>query len=181
MDTVNEVHVLTNVRLSQTQKFILAKLALPETTPHAVYSQITTNRDVVVDRNTLVELGLIYVDDDAEEAELTDEGMAALKSENLADETGSLTPEGEKYAYAGDMEELQKIAAQNAPARGTSAPQSTSNEPTSEPGPMGVSAQDTRTTVDVHAANAFGESWSMIQQIQEELKQKAFLSKQKKS
>jgi hypothetical protein len=177
MDTINEVKILTNVRLSETQKFILAKLVLPESTPHSVYSQITTNKNIVVDRDTLAELGLLYVDDDAEEAEITDEGKEALENANLIDPTGVLTPEGEKYAYAANMEELYKATEQEPQGSASEQTPESPSEPSPEPSPMGISPEDQRVSLDSTAKNAFAESWSMIAEAQEELNQREFLKK----
>jgi len=163
MENISEVQVLTNVRLSHAQKYVLAKLMLPNQTPLIAYTNVSTGKNVVANRDVLVKLGMVIVG--ANEAEITEQGKAALQNENLVDDMGNLTPQGEQYAYAKDLAAVEQIAAQEKPPEMPS-PEA---EPAQEPKPMGIAPEDTR------SAEISFESWSMISSIQEELMQKEFL------
>ena len=172
MEKLNEKQVLTNVRLSHAQKYILAKLLLPNQTPLTAYGHVSTGKNVVANRDVLVKLGMVLVGEN--EAEITDKGIDAMKNANLADETGALTPEGEKYGYAKSLKDIEKIAADAQPPE-TPAPELGAEEPMERP-PMGnASQEDKRSSSQVDFDMAMGESWSMITEMQESINEEEFL------
>jgi len=164
MNIITEVQILTNIQLSQAQKLILSKLMLPEKTPLTSYEQVTTGENMVANLDTLVQLGMVIVGNNA--AEITQKGIDAAKNENLVDEMGTLTQDGEKYAYAKDIEDIKDIEPQ-----GTD-PVMTDNPEVEEPKPMGNTAKDS-------IASMGFESWSMITTAQNELSEQKFIDSQK--
>lgn len=92
---MNEVRVLTNVRLSETQKIILARVVSADN-PHVGYESINEGRNLVASSKELAQLGLLQINQG--EANITDKGNEVLINEGLIDETGELTEEGQKYA-----------------------------------------------------------------------------------
>lgn len=164
MDKINEVQVLTNIRLSHAQKFVLGKLSLPNVTPLTAYSSVSNDKNIVANRDVLVKLGMVKLGDN--EAEITEKGIAAMQNEGLTDETGNLTDLGEQYAYAKDLEAVEQIAAQEKSPE-VPAPE---QEIPPETKPMGISSQNVQDSTKVSF-----ESWTMVSDIQNELSEKEFL------
>lgn len=176
-NNLNEVRTLNNVLLSEAQKFILTKLLLPEATPLTSYSSISAGKNIVANRDILVKLGMLTLGDN--EAEITDTGIAALKNEGLVDDSGELSDLGQRYAYAEDLEAVEKISAEQKAPDQTPAPANQQGEPPA-PGsdgtpPMGIANQS-----DAEAKPSF-EAWSMVTDFQQELAKKSFLEKHTKS
>jgi len=165
MDKINEVQILTNIRLSHAQKFVLAKLSLPESTPLTAYSSISNDKNVVANRDVLVKLGMVQVGEN--EAAITEKGKDAMRNEGLTNDTGNLTDLGEQYAYAENLEAIEEIAAK------TKAPElpATDHDMETPANPMGISSQE-----DTNMAT---ESWAMISDIQQDLSEKKFLKNHK--
>jgi predicted transcriptional regulator len=173
MDTLNETQILTNVGLQDTDKFILAKLSQNQPS-HLEYLQTLGSRKLIVHREQLAKVGLITLDDNQQVADITDKGREALKAEGILDDTGNLTPEGEKYANANNLEDLAKVISKEksaTPPAPNTEPRVTANQPTSVAAPEQETGQ---------ADLGLPEAWSMISLIQEELNQKEFLKKHKK-
>jgi len=175
---LNEVRILNNVLLSEAQKFILTKLLLPDATPVTNYSSISAGKNLVANRDILVKLGLLTLGEN--EADITETGIAALKNEGLASDTGELTDLGQRYAYAPDLEAVEKISAEfKAPDQTPTSDNNQQSEPPA-PGsegtpPMGIANQS-----DQEAKPSF-EAWSMVTDFEEEFTKKSFLNKYKKS
>lgn len=93
--------VITNLDLTAAQKTVLTKIAVA-TTPKVAAQQISKGRKMVEARDLLIKLGLI--DFMPTGATLTQKGQDMLVDEGLADESGTLTPEGEKFAYVDKQE-----------------------------------------------------------------------------
>lgn len=174
MDKINEVQVLTNIRLSHAQKFVLAKLMLPNATPLTSYESVSSGKNVVANRNVLIKLGMVKVG--ANEAQITEKGKDALKNENLVDDMGTLTPQGEQYAYATDLEDLAKIAAKDQKDPETPAPELGTTQET----PPGGAQQPTEIASQNDAGTPMPETWSMISDMQTELSEKRFIKKHSK-
>lgn len=159
MTILSEIQILTNIRLSDIQKYILAKLVLPNATPLTKYSEISGNKNLVANRDLLVKLGMIKLG--ANEAEITEKGLTALRNENIIDENGNLTPTGEIYAYSKTPEEAERKIEQQ-----TEEPPP-SPEETNVPGPETVVA-------DVNKENPLDlpESFNLIKEINKISKEK---------
>ena len=85
----------TNVRLTDTQKSVLLSIyAAP--TPETAYDTTTGSENVSQARNQLRSMGLVAVDDNSNRAGVTDEGQTARANNNLIDDTGQLTDEGQQ-------------------------------------------------------------------------------------
>lgn len=89
--TNNQMKVLTIIKASPT--------------PEVAAAEISTGSNLLAARDMLVKLGLISIEDN--QARVTDKGEEIMKNQNLVDETGNLTPEGEKYAYDGSAKKEQ--------------------------------------------------------------------------
>jgi hypothetical protein len=90
--------MLDTVRLTDTQKTVICKI-IAAPTPKVAAEDITGSANLAKAKDILMDLGLIKVSLE-DHAELTDTGRQLAQEENLADQSGNLTPDGEKYAYA---------------------------------------------------------------------------------
>jgi len=170
MEKINETPVLTNVSLSQAQKYILTKLMLPNATPLTSYEQTTADRNIVANRDVLVKLGMMQVGDN--EAQITEKGQEALRNEALVDGGGNLTPDGEQYAYAESLADIEKVVGQ-----GKQPPEPDTGQDFTQAKPDGTSpASGIATQSDSEVAPSF-ESWAMVSDIHETLEHKLFIDK----
>lgn len=96
---LSEKRILTNIRLTTHQKMVLAKIINAQT-DHIAGEEVSNGRKIVAARNVLMKLGLVNFNNGR--ASLTNKGMQAARDEGLIDETGNLTDEGKKYAFAGE-------------------------------------------------------------------------------
>ena len=160
MVKINESQILTNVRLSIAQKYVLSKIHLPTQTPLTAFSSVSDNENVVAARQGLEKLEMVGVDETKNEAWITEKGKAALRNENLIDEMDNLTPEGEQYAYAKTFADAEQISVKEKLPQ-LPAPEQTPELDKTTPPPMGVSPNDQQPL-------SF-ESWSMISEAQAEL------------
>lgn len=88
--------IMNSVRLTANQKRVLAKI-FASPTPKVAGGEISDNRNLAGARRELERLGAIeYV---AGEATVTDKGTELAKSENVIDDAGQLTQDGEMLAY----------------------------------------------------------------------------------
>ena len=103
MKTLNEVRILPNIHLSDSQKVVLAKIkaAATETVAH---EQITNGVNLVQASKTLNKLGLINMT--ANSVTITDKGMQNMNDENLTDQSGELSDDGKKYAQITEPNDL---------------------------------------------------------------------------
>lgn len=92
---LNEVRVLTTVRLSETQKIVMVRVVSADN-PHVAYESLNEGRNLVAASKELTQLGLLEIMQG--EANITDKGTQVLTNEGLVDEMGELTEEGQKYA-----------------------------------------------------------------------------------
>ncbi len=87
------------------QKIVLSKTKAAAT-PQVAASEISKDRHLVTARNMLVRLGLLALGDN--KAIVTQQGEEVMKAQNLIDETGSLTPEGQKHASGDEKPQAQQ-------------------------------------------------------------------------
>lgn len=87
------------------QKQVLTKI-IAAATPQLAATEVSKGRQLVAARDMLIKLGLIKIDDN--KAEVTDLGKEVMTNQNLIDNMGSLTPEGEKIAF-GDKPQTESL------------------------------------------------------------------------
>lgn len=107
MIILNETKVLTNVHLSDSQKLVLAKIKA-SANANVAGEQSRNSENMAAAQKALVKLGLVAIDGSG--VVLTDKGISTMSDENLTDSSGSLTPEGQKFADAADLVALAKVA-----------------------------------------------------------------------
>ena len=100
----------TNVRLTDTQKSVLLSIYAAPTTETA-YDTTTGSENVSQARQQLRSMGLVAVDDNSNRAGVTDAGQTALANNNLIDDTGQLTDEGQQVL---DQQQAVKADFENA-------------------------------------------------------------------
>lgn len=106
---------LSTIVLSSNQKKVLAKI-IASATPKLAGEAINGDRNLVAAREQLAKLGAIeFV---GSEASVTDIGERLAREENLIDEMGELTTDGQAFAQASS----------NTPAESGSAPEQDSQQ-----------------------------------------------------
>jgi hypothetical protein len=95
--------MLNSVRLNDNQKRVIAKIVAAPT-PKVAAEEISNGVNITQARDALVDLGLVMFTLN-DHAELTDKGQQVAQEENLVDDGGQLTPEGEKHAYTNEYGE----------------------------------------------------------------------------
>lgn len=103
------MHILDTFRPTKTQKQVLAKIA-GAATPTVANDAISMGTNTVAARNILIKLGLIAVN--GGEASLTDAGTQLATAENITDETGELTPEGQALATVEEIDQAPDVSPQ---------------------------------------------------------------------
>lgn len=83
------------------QKKVLTKI-IAAATPETAARDISQGRQLVAARDMLLRLNLIALSDG--KAEVTDAGKDVMRNQNLIDAGGSLTDEGNKYAFHGEQQ-----------------------------------------------------------------------------
>lgn len=106
------MRILDTFRPTKTQKQVIAKIA-GAATPTVANDAVSMGTNTVSARDTLIKLGLIAVT--GGEVSLTDAGMQLAVAENITDETGGLTPEGQSLATAEEIEQAPDVAPQQPP------------------------------------------------------------------
>lgn len=86
------------------QKRVLARIVSAPTSRVAA-TDMNGNQNLVAARDMLMKLGMVSLLNG--EMELTDRGMLVAQQENIIDQTGQLTPDGEKLVY-GNQPETQE-------------------------------------------------------------------------
>lgn len=94
------------VQLTSLQKGVLATIATAAT-PEIAFETCNGVQSLVVARNILRTLGLVKINQG--QLALTDQGQNALVTNNILDETGQLTEDGEKYITMVDEERSQEL------------------------------------------------------------------------
>lgn len=84
--------LLTTIRLTQTQRQVIAKIVASQDVPARAASEISTSQNLITARNMLMKLGVITYSTDS--AALTPKGENLAREQNVIDETGNLTDEG---------------------------------------------------------------------------------------
>lgn len=94
MRIMSAVHPTTN------QKRVLAKIVAAPTATVAA-EEISKDANIVSARNMLMKLGMINFANN--EASLTQQGTQVATEENIIDQGGQLTPQGQELAYTDTM------------------------------------------------------------------------------
>ena len=89
--------MLNSVRLSDNQKRVIAKVVAAPT-PKVAAEEVSNGSNLTQARDTLIDLQLLQQSLD-DHVTLRDKGSQVARDENLIDDAGQLTPDGEKYAY----------------------------------------------------------------------------------
>ena len=104
MKNISETRTLSTIHLSDTQKAVLSKI-IGSATPETALEEISDGRNMVAARDILQKLGLIEVTD--RDASITDEGNEVMKDENLVDDMGELTQDGQQYSQVKKPEDMK--------------------------------------------------------------------------
>lgn len=113
MKNLSETKTLTNVHLSDAQKLVMAKIKA-SANANVAAEQARNSPNMASAQQTLSKLGLVDVNDEG--ATITDKGIKTMTDENLLDDAGSLTPDGQRYADAKDLNDLSNSKKENQPA-----------------------------------------------------------------
>jgi hypothetical protein len=90
------MRVLSTVTLTTTQKRVIAK-TLASPTPKVAGEAISGDENMITARDQLAKLGVIeYI---GGEVNITEKGQALAKDENIIDDSGQLTDDGNALAY----------------------------------------------------------------------------------
>ena len=103
MRILDEKRVLSTVRLTENQKKVMTRIVASATEKLAA-EEISKGRNLVAARDMLVKLGMIEFREG--HAALTSDGEQVMKDSNLIDDMGSLTEEGNKFAYEEGQEPM---------------------------------------------------------------------------
>lgn len=90
------MRILPSIRPTDNQRRVIARI-IASPTPAVAGEAISGDVNLVAARNMLMKLGAITYAEG--QAELTDRGMQIAVEENIASETGELTPSGQKLAF----------------------------------------------------------------------------------
>lgn len=97
-----EKRIYQNIRLTNSQKEVLAKLYLNKDKPQVGKEDITQSpsaRNLLAARDMLIKLGLL---EETEGGHIPSEkGIEVMVNHALIDDAGELTEDGEQYAYKG--------------------------------------------------------------------------------
>lgn len=89
--------LLRSIRLTDNMKKVMTKI-IAAPTPEVAAMEISRGQNLVAARDILARLGMIDYDDHDNTASVTDTGLETLKHENLVDDSGQLTPDGQQIA-----------------------------------------------------------------------------------
>ncbi len=103
------MRILDTFRPTKTQKQVIAKIA-GAATPTVANDAVSMGTNTVAARDALIKLGLIAVN--GGEVSLTDAGTQLAVAENITDETGGLTPEGQALATTEEIDQAPDVANQ---------------------------------------------------------------------
>ena len=104
MKNISETRTLSTIHLSDMQKSVLSKI-IGSATPETALEEISDGRNMVAARDILQDLKLIAFDE--RQASVTDEGNEVMKDENLVDDMGELTQDGQQYSQAKKPEDFK--------------------------------------------------------------------------
>lgn len=86
--------LLTTIRLTQTQLQVIAKIVASQDVPARAAQEISNSQNLITARNMLMKLDVITYSID--NAALTPKGENLAREQNVVDETGNLTDEGNR-------------------------------------------------------------------------------------
>lgn len=101
---LNEKRVVPAFTLTNYQKKVMAKI-IAAPTPKIAGEEITKDPQLVRARNVLLKISPSLISFVRGKATVTPTGLKIMKDENLVDDQGNLTDEGENFAY--DEEDLK--------------------------------------------------------------------------
>lgn len=87
------MRILNTIRPNNNQRMVLA-IILASPTPKIAAEQLTGNSNIVSARDTLAKIGAITFS--LEQAALTDRGTQIAREENIVDDAGQLTAQGQQ-------------------------------------------------------------------------------------
>lgn len=90
------MRIMSTVHPTANQKRVLAKIAAAPT-PAVAAQEISKDANLVAARNMLMKLGMITLGDG--QAALSDKGTQVATEENIIDQSGQLTQQGQQLAY----------------------------------------------------------------------------------
>lgn len=103
------MRILDTFRPTKTQKQVIAKIA-GAATPTVANDAVSMGTNTVAARDALLKLGIIVVTDG--EMSLTDSGIQLAVAENITDESGGLTSEGQSLARSEEINQAPDIVPQ---------------------------------------------------------------------
>lgn len=103
---------LDTIALTSNQKRVIAKI-LAAPTPSVAGEEISGDQNLIAARNQLTRIGAIQVLGD--EATLTDVGERLAREDNITDESGELTPDGQELAFTSSKGKSDKDNTQAPP------------------------------------------------------------------
>ena len=108
MSSILEKRIVPVIRPTQNQKSVLAKIKAAAT-PKTAAADISKTSNLTAARDMLEKMGLITISQE-EGAVVTDEGEQVMIDQNLVDESGELTDEGNKAAFGDEkpQEEMEE-------------------------------------------------------------------------
>lgn len=92
------MQLLTTLRPTTNQLTVLATIVANQDHPARAASEISANENLIAARNMLMKLNVIQYS--ANNAALTEKGQQIAKEQNITDEGGQLTDEGNKLVAA---------------------------------------------------------------------------------
>ncbi len=104
--------IVKNVQMSDNQKRVLCKIVAAPT-PKIAISEIKGNQNLMAAANMLQQLGLIAVKD--YNVTVTDAGMQTMRDYALVDEAGTLTQDGETFAFTDSADNQTNANPQSPP------------------------------------------------------------------
>ncbi len=97
------MQLLTTIRPTTNQLTVLATIVANQDHPTRAASEISSNENLIAARNMLMKLNVIEYT--ANKAALTDKGQQIAKEQNIVDDSGQLTDEGNKLVAAAQGEQ----------------------------------------------------------------------------
>lgn len=90
------MHLLSTIRPTQNQLRVLAKIAAAQDHPTQAANEISSDANLVAARNLLMKLDAITFSGD--KAQLTQKGQQLARDQNIIDDSGEMTDDGNKLA-----------------------------------------------------------------------------------
>ena len=161
---------LTTIHLTDNQKQVLAQITAAAT-PTLAHERASAGRNIIGARDILVDLKLIELTTNS--ALVTDIGKKVMQDENLIDDTGELTNDGNKFANMGsDQEQPSQQPSTDAPMDPSQGEDQMGGD--AEPGGLGGSEQPSGNSGE---PSLDLESIKMIHQFQKLIQERDLIKK----